>query len=235
MIKALWLIMLINLMLCMPQFTHAQWEEVPKHGTTLDFGGLQNDKASSYTAQAIHAGKRGWVGLQANQIRADGEAKSNDIDARVQTGFGFAGVSLQIFAESNRSMDTELATSTGGYLRKTLTYNKLDLVFGAGSLLEREEVRADYGLDATDPTVSPYWIGIVAAKYKINDAVGFSTRIIGNPEVAFAYWKGQAEFAIEVRVADNALLKFQSTNAFEQHETGYEVDTENSVLLSLNY
>ena len=234
MIKALWFITLIYVMLCIPQLSYGQWEEQPEPGTTLDFGGLQNDKASSYTAQAIHAGKHGWVGLQASQIRADGEAKSQDMDARVQIGKDFLNVSLQVFAEGHRSMDTDLTLSTGGYLRKTLQLGKLDITVGGGSLVEREDVRADLGLEATDATVLPYWLAIIAGKYNFNDTVNFNARVIANPEVQLNHWKGTMDFGVDIRVARNAVLKFQSTHQFSTVD-GVETDTENTLLLSLSY
>ena len=233
-----WLILIFTILaaLFLTIFTaNAQWEEVPNTGTTLDFGGLFTDDASSYTAQAIHAGTSYWIGAQASQITADGETKAQDIAARAQKGFGFLGISAEFYVEANRNLDTALATSTGGYLRKVFVYDKLKFIFGAGSLLEREEVRADYGLEATDPTTLPYWIGIAAAQYQFTDKIGISTRFIGNPKLDFDKWKGNAEFALEVRVADNAILKFQSSNAFQQNPDGTEIDTENSVILSLNY
>ena len=237
-----WLILIFSVIaaLFFTVFTaNAQWEEVPNEGTTLDFGGLfineADLQASSYTAQAIHAGTSYWIGAQASQITADGETKALDMAARAQKSFRFWGVSAEFYVEANRNLDSDLATSTGGYLRKVFAYDKLKLVFGGGSLLERDEVRQDYGLEATDPTTLPYWIGIGALQYQFNDRIGFSTRFIGNPKIDFEKWKGQAEFAIEVRVADNALLKFQSTNAIEQQPDGTEIDTENSIILSLNY
>ena len=105
--------------------SHSNWEEVPDKGATLDVGGLLNDKASSYTAQAMYAGEHAWVGLQANEIRADGEIISQTIDARVQGGKDFDLAGIQFFVEANRSMDTDLSTSTGGYIRKIITAGKL--------------------------------------------------------------------------------------------------------------
>ena len=93
--------------------------------------------------------------------------KAQDTAIRAQKGFGFFGVSAEFYIEANRDMQADWTTSTGGYLRKVLEFDKLKLVFGGGSLLEREEVRADYGLEATDPTTLPYWIGIAAGAISI--------------------------------------------------------------------
>ncbi len=184
--KTITLWAIICLFLCMLNLSYGNWEEVPAHGITLDLGGLLNDKASSYTTQAMYAGKHGWVGLQANEIRADGEIISQTIDARVQGGNAW----LQLFVEGNRNMDTDLATSIGFYLRHTRQLDKVGLTFGAGTFAEREDIRADLGLEETDPTVLPYLLATVSGRYQLNDDVGFNARIIGTPEARFGHLKG---------------------------------------------
>ena len=236
-----WLILIITFVavLFFALNAPAQWEEVPAEGTTLDFGGLFTDTASSYTAQAIHAGESYWIGAQASQIRADGETKAQDIAARAQKGFGFWGVSAEFYVEANRNLDTDLTTSTGGYLRKVFAYDKLKLVFGAGSLLEREEVRADYGLEAVSPTTLPYWITIAAAEYDVSETIDMYAKVVGQPAIALNAFDGTLDIGLDIVLSERLTLKLQSVSEVSiDNKTDSTLElsgTENSLLLSLNY
>ena len=120
--------------------TSAQWEELPSEGTTVDFALTANEKAQSVYGTAIHAGKSYWAGINGTQISHEGEVLSQDLAARVQGGIEFyAGVSIQGFAEANRDDDSEITTAIGAYLRKIIEMNKLAIVFGGGSYVERDQ------------------------------------------------------------------------------------------------
>lgn len=231
----LWLIVCVIAMLFTSQNIFAQWEEIPSAGVTVDFAGTANDKAAAYTGTALWATKNLWAGVQYSQIRADDEIKSEDLAARLQGGVNFMGISLQGFVEAERDMSSELITSTGFYFRKVLEIKKLDLVLGVGSLIEREDVRADIGYEDSEATVLPYYLWSVGAEYDVTDTVGLHGRIIAQPEGRFRHWKGTAEFGTDIVLSDVWTLKLQSTNDFNTDGDEVEVDTENSVILSLNF
>lgn len=231
----------LGLMLCVialllsTTHTFAQWEEIPSRGTTVDFAGTANDEAAAYTGRAIWAAKNLWAGVQYSQIRADNEIKSEDLAARLQGGIDFLGVSLQGFVEVERDMSSELTTGTGLYFRKVLEIEKLDIVLGVGSLIEREDVRADIGYEESEVTVLPYYLWSVGAAYDVNETVGLQGRVIAQPEGRFRHWKGTAEFGTDIVLSDVWTLKLQSTNDFSTDGDETEVDTENSMILRLNF
>lgn len=231
----LWLIICVIAMLFATTNTFAQWEEIPSQGTTVDFAGTANNKAAAYTGTAIWATKNLWAGVQYSQIRADDEIKSEDLAARLQGGVDFIGISLQGFVEVERDMSSELTTGTGFYFRKVLEIQKLDIVLGVGSLIEREDVRADIGYEDSEATVLPYYLWSVGAEYDVNNTVGLHARVIAQPEGRFRHYKGTAEFGTDIVLSDVLTLKLQSTNEFSTDGDETEVDTENSAILSLNF
>ena len=213
--------------------TFAQWEEIPSRGTTVDFAGTFNNKANAFTGTAIHAGATYWAGVQGSQIAADGEIKSQDMAARAQGGVGFLGVSAQFFIEATRGMETEIATATGGYIRKVVEFNKLAVILGVGSFIEREEYRADLGLDETAPSVLPYWLWSAGTEYDLTTTVGVHARVIATPEGRFRHWRGTLDFGADIVLSDRWTLKLQSTTEFRT-DGDASADTENSVIFSLN-
>lgn len=233
-----WLILIITFVAVL-FFTmtaaQGQWEEIPEAGTTLDFGGTANSKAQAFTGQALHAGTNYWAGLQANQITADGEVKTQDLAARLQGGFDFLGVSLQGFIEVERDMQSEFTTATGAYFRKVVAVRGLDFIFGVGSFVAREQVRAELGLDTQAPTVLPYWLYSIGTDYNLRKNIGLHAQIIATPESRFRHYKGVAHFGVDILLQENLTLKLQSTNDFSTHGGHLTTDTENSVILSLNF
>ena len=232
-----WLILIITfvVVLFFAMTAPAQWEEVPEAGTTIDFGGTANADAQAFTGQAIHAGKKYWAGVQANQINADGEVKTQDLAARLQGGFDFYGVSLQGFIEAERDTQSEFTTATGAYFRGIVAVKKLDFIIGIGSFVEREQVRAELGLDETAPTTLPYWLWSIGTDYNIRDNVGLHAQVLATPEGRFRHWKGTAHFGVDIILGQNLTLKLQSTNNFSTHGEDLTIDTENSALVSINF
>ena len=135
-------------------------------------------------------------------------------------------------------MDTELATATGGYIRKVLEYNALDFIFGVGSFVEREQVRADLGLAETAPTVLPYYLWSVGAEVDLTDTIGSHARVIATPESRFRHWRGTVSVGMDIVLSDRWMLKLQSTVQFKTDAGAdrktTEMETENSLMLSLN-
>lgn len=213
----------------------AQWEEIPEAGTTLDFGGTANSKAQAFTGQAIHAGRNYWIGTQGSQISADGDVKTQDIAARLQGGFDFFRVSLQGFIEVERDMHAEFTTATGAYFRKVIAIRGLDFILGLGSFVAREQVRAELGLDTQAPTVLPYWLWSIGTDYNLRKNIGLHAQMIATPESRFKHWEGVAHFGVDILLQENLTLKLQSTNDFSTDGGHLTTDTENSVILSLNF
>ena len=226
----LWLI-LLAIVMC----AHAQWEEIPDAGLTVDLGGTANTKASALTGQSIYAGERGWAGVQISQITAAGEVITQNLDARVQSGFDVLGeVSVQGFIAAERDMQSALTTATGAYFRKVVEFGRLDFILGIGSFVEREQLRSELGLDKTAPTVLPYWLWSVSTAYDFRDNVGIFAQVIATPEGRFRHWRGTATLGMDIIIASNLTLKFQSTSTFRNDKATFEVDTENSIIFSYN-
>lgn len=214
----------------------AQWEEIPSQGTTLDLGGTANAKATAFTGQAIRAEKQYWAGAQFSQITADGAVLTQNLNTRLQGGYDFLRVSLQGFVAAKRDMHSEFTTSLGGYFRKIQKVGQLDLVIGIGNFVEREQVRAELGLNTTDPTVLSYWLWSIGTKYDLRDTVGLHAQVIATPEARFKHWRGTATLGTDILLDTHLTLKLQSTTDFRTDSTdGTAVDTENSVLLSINF
>lgn len=225
---------LITILITLLLFTttlQAQWEEVPSKGLTVDFAGTFNQDANAFTGTGIYAGCSYWIGVNADQITANKEIVSQDLEARAQAGLDLHGISLQAFIEAERNQDSELTTGAGGYIRKVIEIDKLDLTLGVGSLVEREEIRAELNLDAADPTVLPYYLWSIGAEYDLTETVGIHARTIATPEYSFDNWKGTFELGTDIVLSDTWTLKIQSTNEFEKDKP---LDTQNSVILSLN-
>lgn len=234
------LILMLAMFVAIPGFT--QWEELPSEGTTVDFALTANEKAQSIYGTAIHAEKTYWIGLNGTQISHEGEVLSQDLSARVQGGVDFAGISLQGFVEAQRDMDSEIATSTGAYLRKVIGMDKLAIVIGGGSFVERDQFAA---LDTFDEAsteksaggaeILPYWLVILGGEYDFTDTIGLHSKVIGKPQANFESIGGIFDVGTDIILNDKWTLKIQSTTEFEVHDGETETTTENSVILSVNF
>lgn len=230
---ALMMLVAISQSVCWSQ----SWEELPETGTTLDFSGIFNAKATALGGQAIHAEKVGWIGVQGSQIAGDGEVLSQDIAGRVQGGFDtFLGVNLQGFVEANRDMNTDLTLSTGAYLRYVLAFEKLKFVLGGGSLVAREDIRAEVGLDETAPEVLPYWLTIVGVEYDFSETIDVYGKVVGKPELNLSSFAGILDAGLDIVLSDDLTLKVAMQGEVAISQQGLSLsDTENSVILSLNF
>ena len=213
----------------------AQWEELPSEGTTVDFALTANERAQSIYGTAIHAGESYWAGINGTQISADGEILSQDLAARVQGGVDFAGVSLQGFVEANRDMESEIATSIGAYLRKVIEMQKLSIVLGGGSYVERDQFAAQLGKYDGESEVLPYWLFILGGEYDWTETVGIHAKVIGKPQANFSSVGGIFDVGADIVLSDRWILKVQSTTEFERRDGKTETSTENSVILSVNF
>jgi len=241
--KPLWLITLLIAAICLfPMLTLAQWEEIPSEGNTVDFALTANEKAQSLYGTAIHAGTNYWFGVNGTQISHEGEVLSQDLAARIQGGLNFAGVSLQGFVEANRDMDSEIATSTGAYLRKVIEMEKLAIVLGGGSFVERDQFAEVAGFDEASTETSaggaeilPYWLLILGGEYDYSETVGLHGKVIGKPQANFESFGGVFDIGTDIVLNDQWTLKIQSTTEFEVIDGETETSTENSVIFSLNF
>ncbi len=222
--------------------TSAQWEELPSEGTTVDFSLTANKKAQSVYGTAIHAGKSYWAGINGTQISHEGEVLSQDLAARVQGGRDFAGVSIQAFAEVSRDMESEITTAIGAYLRKIIEMNKLAIVLGGGSYVERDQFAETATFDdaSTDTSVGgseilPYWLLIFGGEYDFSETIGLYGKIIGKPQANFSRLGGIFDIGADIVLNDEWTLKFQSTSEFEWIDGETHTSTDNSVILSLNF
>lgn len=224
----------ISLLITMALPVFATWEEVPGKGTQVDFGGIFNKDATAFDGTAIHAEKNFWVGINGSQVRAEGEIVSDDLSARVQGGFEMLGVSLQGFVEQSRDIKSVSTIASGAYLRKVVEADSLDLIFGFGSLVEREEIRDDLGLDETSPEVLPYWLAIIGAEYDFASNIGLYSKIVGQPEISLSAFAGEFLVGVDIAIDDSLTLKIQSVSDVSIKESdGFCIDdTRNSVLLS---
>ena len=218
---------------------YSQWEEIPEHGTTIDFGGIFNTKSTALNGTAIHAEENVWLGISGSQITGDGEVISQDLDARVQAGFDWdilsiQALSIQAFVEGERDMDSELTISTGAYLRKVIEYDQLDVLFGFGSLVERDDIKEELGLEEDSPDVLPYYLAIFGVEYDFRDNVGIHGKLIGQPHFALSHVNGKIELGADIILDDNLVLKIQSSTEFGFDNGNTYTDTENSALLSIN-
>lgn len=220
------------MLLCIPLY--AQWEEIPSAGTTIDFAGTFTEDANSFATTTIFAHKNFWIGGNATQIASSEEVISQDIAVRTQFGIDFLGISSQFFIESQRDMMSDNVLSSGFYLRKVHEVNKLDLVFGVGTFVERDQVRQDLGLDATDPTVFPYWLFSLGSEYDVSKTVGLHGRVIGTPKADFEHWKGTLDLGTDIVLKENLTLKIQSSTEFDNSTGELKTETENTALLSIN-
>ncbi|MCY3739917.1 MAG: hypothetical protein OXH00_02735 [Candidatus Poribacteria bacterium] len=238
----LWMIVFVVIALLFAHNTFAQWEELPSRGTTVDFALTANEKAQSIYGTAIHAGINYWFGLNGTQISHDGEVLSQDLNARLQGGFGFAGASLQGFVEANRDMDSKIATSTGAYLRRVIEMKKLAIVFGGGSFIERDQFaeldtfdKEGTETDAGGSEILPYYLLILGGEYDYSETIGLHGKVIGKPQANFASFGGVFDIGTDIVLNDQWTLKIQSTTEFEVTDGETETSTENSVILSLNF
>ena len=215
---------------------YAQWEELPSQGTTIDFGGIFNDKSAAFSGTAIHAGNSYWVGIDGSQVSAEENVISQDLAARLQGGLGFYGFSLQAFVEANRDIQSDFALSSGSYIRKVVELDKLSLIFGAGSLVERDDVKEELGLDNTSPDVLPYWLAILGAKYNFSDTIDFYGKLVGKPEISLGSFEGGLTIGTDIILKENLTLKIRSDSEVILDSSEFSVSkTENSILLSINY
>ena len=219
-----------NLILFTGQFAKAQWEEAPEPGVTVNFGGSSNSKAQAFTGQALYAGSKGWVGLQGTQVSTDGEILSQDINGRAQLDIGY----LQVFAEASRDTEAELTTATGGYFRYIATYKELDFIIGVGTFVEREALRKELGLDETAPTNLPYWLWSIGTDYQFQN-IGLHGQVIATPESRFKHWKGTAHFGVDIDLPQGVTLTFQNVNDFSNADGVTTIETENSIIASINF
>lgn len=238
----LWLVICVVVVLFASQNTFAQWEELPAEGNTVDFALTANEKAQSLYGTAIHAGTNYWFGVNGTQISHEGEVLSQDLNARLQGGLNFAGVSLQGFVEANRDMDSEIATSTGAYLRKVIEMDKLAVVLGGGSFIERDQFAEVAGFDEAETETSaggaeilPYWLLILGGEYDYSETVGLHGKVIGKPQANFETFGGVFDIGTDIVLNDQWTLKIQSTTEFEVIDGETETSTENSVIFSLNF
>ena len=229
------LIAVYALILLIATTCFAQWEELPSKGTTVDFALTANEKAQSIYGTAIHAGKSYWVGINGTQISHEGKVLSQDLAARMQGGIGFMGISLQGFIEAQRDMDSEIAISTGAYLRKIIKIEKLAIVLGGGSYIERDQFSDELGQYDGDSEVLPYWLLILGGEYDVTETIGLHGKIIGKPQANFESLGGILDFGTDIVLNDRWTLKVQSTTEFEVSDGDTETSTENSVILSLNF
>ena len=234
------LILMLAAFVAIPGFS--QWEELPSEGTTVDFALTATDKAQSFTGTAIHAGSGYWIGVNGTQISADGEIFSQDLVSRLQGGLDFGLVSLQGFIELTRDMESDLTTATGAYLRKVVEMDKLAIVLGGGSFVERDqfaelegELVDDTETGAGGADILPYWLAIVGVEYDFTETVGLHGKVIGTPQANFESVGGIFDVGTDIVLSDQWTLKVQSTTEFVREDGETETSTENSVILSLNF
>lgn len=235
------LTLMLSAFVAVPAFS--QWEELPAKGTTLDFALTANEKAQSLYGTAIHAGASYWFGVNGTQISAEGEVFSQDLAARAQGGINFMGISLQGFVEIERDMDSDLTTATGAYLRKVVAFEKLKIVLGGGSFVEREQFAEVAGFDeasteqsAGGADILPYALVILGGEYDLTDTIGLYAKVIGKPQANdFENIGGVFDFGTDIVLNDQWTLKVQSTTEFDRRDGETDTSTENSVILSLNF
>ncbi len=239
----LWIpIVCVAFVLFASQNIYAQWEELPSEGTTVDFALTANEKAQSIYGTAIHAGDTYWMGVNGTQISADGDILSQDLAARLQGGLDFAGVSLQGFIEVQRDLESDLTTATGAYLRKVVALEKLAIVLGGGSFVERDQFAEldTFDKEGTEASaggaeILPYWLFLIGGAYDFTETVGLYGKVIGTPQGNFSSLGGIFDVGTDIVLSDTWTLKIQSTTEFERTERDTETSTENSVILSVNF
>ena len=211
----------------------AQWEEIPDTGTTVGFGGIFDSDATAVSGTAIHAEESYWLGLTGSQIASAEEVISQDLSARAQAGVWFKGISLQGFVEFDRDLSDENTYTTGAYGRKKFEFDKLDLIFAVGSMVEGEDKKDEFGLEEDSVDVLPYYISIVGVEYDFRDNVGIFGKVIGNPSLDFSKTKGDFILGADIALDTNLMLKIQSQTEFEFSDGDSSVETESSILLSI--
>ena len=234
------LILMLAAFLAIPGFT--QWEELPSEGTTVDFALTANEKAQSIYGTATHAGETYWMGVNGTQISAEGGILSQDLAARLQGGLHFWDVSLQGFIELTRDMESDLTTATGAYLRKVVELEKLAIVLGGGSFVERDQFAEldTFDKEGTEASVGgaeilPYWLFILGCEVDFTETVGLYGKVIGTPQGNFSSLGGIFDVGTDIVLSDTWTLKIQSTTEFERTGRETETSTENSVILSVNF
>ena len=213
----------------------AQWEELPHNVTRVDFGGVFNKDARSFSITGVKGWEQVWLGLHASQIASEAEIHSETFKAHAQGGHDFGIIEIQAFvnAEKNLIQNIDMQVQGGGYFRKVVAVGDNFLIFSLGNYAEN--VKVDTETDTDSITTSRWYFG-VAAERDFSDKFSGFAKLKGTPHAKFEDLQGSLQVGLNMGIGENSSLGWRSL--IQYHDDSHNGDlffTENSAVLSINF
>lgn len=175
----------------------------------LDLAG--DNAQQQFDATSIIPLHHGWIGVNLSQAYESRELDQQVIVAHIQDGFRIEklnGLGIEAFADaewnSTKGTNTQ---AVGGFIRPgILSIGDLAVSGGFGSFVENEAIRAELGLEDTDPIVLNRYLGFVSARYTGIPNSTVTALLKTTPAYDFRDWQASVELTSILEITDGIAL-----------------------------
>lgn len=208
--RLLILTLLITLFL-FPHFAVAQFGDLAHDEKFVELGLVADNAQQQFDATSIIPLHHGWLGVNLSQAYESSELDQQVIVAHIQDGFRIEklnGLGIEAFADAEWNSTKGTNThAVGGFIRPgILSIGDLAISGGLGSFVENEAIRAELGLEETDPIVLNRYLGFVSARYTGIPNSTITALVKTTPAYDFRDWQASLELTSILEITDGIAL-----------------------------
>ena len=203
-----YIFVILTLIAVFATHTFAQFGDLAHDEALVDFGVVADNAQQQFDLTGIQPLHNGWLGVNLAQAYEGGDLDQQIIVAHIQDGLRFKGVGIEAFADgewhSTKGTNTH---AVGGFLRPGIFRSEALAVSGGfGSFVENEAVRAELGLEDTDPIVLSRYLAFVSARYTGLPNSTLTALLKTTPAYDFRDWQASLEITGILELTDSVSL-----------------------------
>ena len=207
----LWLIICVVSVLFASQNIYAQFGDLAHDEKFVELGLVADNAQQQFDATSIIPLHHGWIGVNLSQAYESSELDQQVIVAHIQDGLRWeklGNLGIEVFADGEWNSTKGTNThAVGGFIRPgILSIGDLAVSGGLGSFVENEAVRAELGLEETDPIVLNRYLGFVSARYTGIPNSTVTALLKTTPAYDFRDWQASVELTSIFEITDGIAL-----------------------------
>jgi len=212
-ISRFWILIVAALLAVMftPFSVMAQFGDLAHDEKFVELGLVADNAQQQFDATSIIPLRHGWIGVNLSQAYEESELDQQVIVAHIQDGFRvdrLNGLGIEAFADAEWNSTKGTNThAVGGFIRPgILSIGDLAVSGGLGSFVENEAIRAELGLEETDPIVLNRYLGFISARYTGIPNSTVTALLKTTPAYDFRDWQASVELTSILEITDGIAL-----------------------------
>lgn len=189
----------------------AQFGDLAHDEKFVELGLVADNAQQQFDATSIIPLHHGWIGVNLSQAYESSELDQQVIVAHIQDGLRWeklGNLGIEVFADGEWNSTKGTNThAVGGFIRPgILSIGDLAVSGGLGSFVENEAIRAELGLEETDPIVLNRYLGFISARYTGIPNSTLTALLKTTPAYDFRDWQASLEISGILEVTDGIAL-----------------------------